>query len=171
MESRATQIAAALKYIINSANSTVRSRVNANIRGVAGHSAGGGGALIASQNDSTLKVGISMMPGNASTNFSSMAVPQIIFGADGDITCPPATYAIPIYNSIPAGTEKAYAELNNATHTTANTTDERIGRYSVAFAMRFMYGDTRYNEFLCGATHTAYATTSRFDTYQSSCPY
>jgi len=168
--SRATQLRAALTYVINNSSSTVRSRVNSSIRGVAGHSMGGGGTLIASSQDSTLKVGVPMTPWNTSTNFSSVRVPQMIFGADGDTIAPPGSHARPFYNSITLA-EKAYALLNGASHFTPNSTDQRIGRYGVAFAKRFAYGDTRYNDFLCGSEHAAYATSSRFDTYLSTCPY
>ncbi|MEE9912917.1 MAG: alpha/beta hydrolase [Deltaproteobacteria bacterium] len=169
--SRATQLRAALNYMINSASSTVRSRIDSSRRGVAGHSMGGGGTLIASNQDSTLKVGVPMTPWNTSTNFSTVRVPQMIFGADGDTIAPYSSHARPFYNSIPTSTKKAYALLNGATHFTPNSTDQRIGRYGVAFAKRFVDGDTRYTPFLCGSEHTSYATSSRFDTYLSNCPY
>jgi len=168
--SRATQLRAALNYMINSSSSTIRSRIRTADRGVAGHSMGGGGTLIASSQDSTLRVGVPLTPWNTSTNFSSVRVPQMIFGADGDTIAPPGSHARPFYNSISLA-EKAYALLNGATHFTPNSTDQRIGRYGVAFAKRFVDGDTRYTTFLCGAEHTAYATSSRFDTYLSTCPY
>ena len=168
--SRATQLAATLRYLINSSSSTIRSRIRTADRGVAGHSMGGGGTLIASADDSTLRVGVPMTPWNTYTSFSSVRVPQMIFGADGDTIAPYASHARPFYNSI-ALAEKAYALLNSATHFTPNSTDQRIGRYGVAFAKRFVDGDTRYNEFLCGASHTAYATSSRFDTFLNTCPY
>lgn len=169
-DSRATQLRAALNYVINSSSSTVRSRCRAADRGVAGHSMGGGGTLIASSQDSSLRAGIPLTPWNTYTNFSSVRVPQMIFAADGDTIAPPSSHARPFYNSITQA-EKAYALLNNATHFTPNSTDQRIGRYGVAWAKRFVDGDTRYNPFLCGAEHTAYATSSRFDTYLSTCPY
>ncbi len=168
--SRATQLAAALRYLLNSSSSTIRARIRTSDRAVAGHSMGGGGTLIASANDSTLRAGIPLTPWNTYTSFSSVRVPQMIFGADGDTIAPYASHARPFYNSL-SYPEKAYALLNGATHFTPNSTDQRIGRYGVAFAKRFVDGDTRYTPFLCGAEHTAYATSSRFDTYLSTCPY
>ncbi|MBP7342671.1 MAG: hypothetical protein PHG54_09480 [Smithellaceae bacterium] len=168
--SRATQLAAALRYLLNSSSSTIRARIRTADRAVAGHSMGGGGTLIASANDSTLRAGIPLTPWNTYTSFSSVRVPQMIFGADGDTIAPYASHARPFYNSL-SYPEKAYALLNGATHFTPNSTDQRIGRYGVAFAKRFVDGDTRYTPFLCGAEHTAYATSLRFDTYLSTCPY
>mgnify|MGYP001164776614 FL=1 len=167
-DSRATQLAAALKCVLS--NSTVKSRIRSTDRGVAGHSMGGGGTLIASQSDSSLRVGIPMTPWNLSTNFSAVKVPQMIFGADGDTIAPYASHARPFYNSINK-TQKAYGLLKSATHFTPNSTDQRIGRYGVAFAKRFVDGDTRYSAFLCGSEHSSYATSSKFATYLSNCPY
>ena len=170
-DSRATQLAAALNYMLNSASSTVRSRIRTADRGVAGHSMGGGGTLRASERDSTLRVGIPLTPWHTKKTWSTIRVPQMIVGADGDSVAAPYSHAIPFYNGIPSTTKKAYAELNGASHFTPNSTDERIGRYGVAFAKRFVDGDTRYNEFLCGASHSSYATSYRFDEYWSNCPY
>ncbi len=131
---------------------------------------GGGGTLLASSQDSTFKVGVPLTPWCSTKDFSSVRVPQMIFASDGDTIASPSSHARRFYDSITQA-EKAYALLNNATHMTPTSTDERIGRYGVAFAKRFVDGDLRYNEFLCGAEHTAYATSARFATYLSTCPY
>lgn len=168
-DSRASQIRAAIDYVVNRSSSTVRSRVNSSIRGAAGHSMGGGGTLIASADDSTLRVGVPMTPWyTSSLGFRSIRVPQMIFGADGDTVAPDGSHARPFYDAIPSTTSKAYARLNNASHFTPNSTDERIGRYGVAFAKRFAYGDTRYTTFLAGSEHNAYNTSLRFDTFLRS---
>ena len=164
--SRATQMASALRYMVNS--SSVRSRINSSYQGVAGHSMGGGGTLIACKNNSSLKVGIPMTPWAMGVSFSSVRVPQMIFGADGDTIAPYAVHALPFYNAIPSSTPKAFGLLIAATHFTPNITDQRIGRYGVAFAKRFMYDDERYQSFLCGAYHTAYKT-GKFTSYLSNC--
>ena len=167
--SRATQLRAALNYVLNDSSSTVRARINRNIQGVAGHSMGGGGTLIASADDPSLKVGIPLTPWNTSTlAFRNITVPQMIFGADGDTIAPDGSHARPFYDIIPTSTSKAYARLNNASHFTPNSTDERMGRYGVAFAKRFAYGDTRYTTFLAGTEHNSYNTSSRFDTFLRS---
>jgi predicted dienelactone hydrolase len=169
--SRATQLKAALDYMVNSSSSTIRARIDKNRRAVAGHSMGGGGTLIVSGQDLTLKAGIALEPYNSSKDFSNVSVPQLIIGADGDSIAPINTYATPMYNSLPGTTKKAYAVLNGATHFTSNKTDERVGRYGVAWAKFFVDGDARYSPFLCGAEATAYQTSARFDSYQSNCPY
>lgn len=170
VEWRATQMRTAVKYMTNSSSSIVRSRIDTSRRAVAGHSMGGGAALVSSKQDSTLKAGIPMTPFSlANSDFSSMKVPQMIFGADGDKTATISTHATKFYNAIPVSTPKAYAILNNAVHSTPTSTDERIGRYGVAWAKRFVDGDTRYNTFLCGDEATAYNTSTRFDSFKTNC--
>ncbi|HPD57978.1 MAG TPA: hypothetical protein PKW17_12110 [Smithellaceae bacterium] len=170
-DSRATQLAAVLKYLVNSSSSTIRSRIRTADRGVSGYSMGGGGTLIASKSDSTLKVGVSFAPYNSSTNFSTVSVPQILLGGSSDSIAPVSSHALPFYNSIPSSTKKALGVLRSASHLTFTSYDERAARYGVAFAKRFADGDTRYTPFLCGAEHTAYATSTRFTDYRSNCPY
>lgn len=170
-DSRATQLAAALNYMVNSSSSTIRSRIRSADRGVAGFSMGGGGTLIASKDDSTLKVGIPLAPYNSSTNFSTVRVPQMILGGENDSIASVRSHAIPFYNSIPSTTKKALGVLRGESHLDFTSLDERSARYGVAFAKRFADGDTRYTPFLCGAEHTTYATSTRFTDYRSNCPY
>lgn len=169
--SRATQLMAALDYASNRASSTVRGRIDAARKAVAGHSMGGGGTLIAAEDNPTLKAAIPLTPWNTSSSFGSVRVPTIVVGADGDSIAPVGVHARPFYASLPASTFKAYAELNGASHFAPNSTNTPIGRYSVAWAKRFIDGDTRYSPFLCGAEHFAYATASVFDRYSQNCPY
>ncbi|WP_082536249.1 MULTISPECIES: alpha/beta hydrolase [unclassified Roseateles] len=169
--SRATQLMAALNHVLNSASSTVRSRVDSSKLAVAGHSMGGGGALIAAQNNPTLKAALPLTPWNTSTRFDGVRVPTLIVGADGDSVARVASHARPFYASLPATTFKAYAELNGASHFAPNSTNTPIGRYGVAWMKRFVDADTRYSPFLCGAAHDAYATSAVFDRYNDNCPY
>ncbi|UXH80765.1 alpha/beta hydrolase family protein [Roseateles amylovorans] len=169
--SRATQLMAALNYVVNSASSTVRSRVDSTKLAVAGHSMGGGGALIAAEDNPTLKASLPLTPWNLSTSFTRVRVPTLIVGADGDSVASVTVHARPFYASLPASTFKAYAELNLASHFTPNSTNTPIGRYGVAWMKRFVDADTRYSPFLCGAEHNAYNTALVFDRYNQNCPY
>ena len=73
--SRATQLMAALRYLTNSSNSTVRARVDANRLGVAGHSMGGGGTLMAARDNPSLKAAVPMTPWSQTKSFSTVRVP------------------------------------------------------------------------------------------------
>jgi len=172
---RATQLRAALNYVTGASPTAVRSHVDTTRRGVGGHSMGGGGALYALAADPTLKAGVAMAPWNsASTNFSTIKSPVLVMTADGDVTAPPATQGLPMYNSVPTTVKKAYLLLNNAVHGTfsnATVLDERVGRYATVWTKRWMDDDTRYSPFLCGAAHTDYFNAVRFDSYSSTCPF
>jgi predicted dienelactone hydrolase len=169
--SRATQLMAALRYLTNSSSTTVRSRIDANRLGVGGHSMGGGGTLMATRDNPTLKVGIPMTPWSTTKSFSTVRVPTIIFGAENDTVAPVSSHSIPFYTSLQSSLDKAYAELNGASHFAPNSTNTPIGRYAVSWAKRFMDNDTRYDTFLCGSAHTAFATAAVFSDYRSTCPY
>ncbi len=169
--SRATQLMAALRYLTNSSNSTVRSRVDANRLGVAGHSMGGGGSLMAARDNPSLKASVPMTPWSTTKSFSTVRVPVLVVGAESDTVAPVSSHSIPFYTSLASSLDKAYAELNNASHFAPNSTNTPIGRYSVAWVKRFMDNDTRYEPFLCGAPHAAFATPTVFSDYRSTCPY
>lgn len=169
--SRATQLMAALRYLTNSSNSTVRARVDVSRLGVAGHSMGGGGTLMAARDNPSLKAAVPMTPWSQTKSFSTVRVPTLVVGAENDSVAPVASHSIPFYTSLPASLDKAYAELNDASHFAPNSTNTPIGRYSVAWVKRFMDNDTRYEPFLCGAPHTAFATPTVFSDYRSTCPY
>lgn len=170
--SRATQLMAALRYVTNSASSTVRSRVDATRLGVAGHSMGGGGSLIAARDNPTLRATYPMTPWNTSAlTFSSVRVPSMIIGAENDSVASVNSHAIPFYNALPSTLDKAYGELNGASHFAPNSTNTPIGRYGVTWFKRFMDNDTRYNNFLCGTAHQAYATSTVFSDWRSTCPF
>jgi triacylglycerol lipase len=169
--SRSTQLMAALRYLTNSSNSTVRARVDATRLGVGGHSMGGGGTLMAVRDNPSLKAAVPMTPWSSTKSFSTVRVPTIVIGAENDSVAPVGSHSIPFYTSLPSSLDKAYAELNGASHFAPNSTNTPIGRYSVAWVKRFMDNDTRYEPFLCGAAHTTYATPTVFSDYRSTCPY
>lgn len=170
-DSRANQLMAALSHVINSSSSAVKARIDTSRLAVAGHSMGGGGALIAARDNPTLKASYPLTPWNLNSAFSTVRVPTMIVGADGDTIAPVAVHARPFYAALPGSTSKAYGELNNGTHFAPNTTNTPIGRYGVAWMKRFVDGDTRYSTFLCGNEHTRYATALVFDRFNQNCPY
>lgn len=80
-----------------------------------GHSMGGGGSLEASLSRPSLQAAIPLTPWNTQKSFNSR-VPTLIIGAESDSVASVRSHAEPFYESIPAATEKAYLELNNASH-------------------------------------------------------
>ncbi|WP_203715765.1 alpha/beta hydrolase family protein [Asanoa siamensis] len=161
--SRGSQLLAALDYLVNS--SSVRSRVDSTRLAVAGHSMGGGGSLEAASDRPSLQAAIPLAPWNTDKSWTELRVPTLIIGGESDSIAPVSSHSIPFYNSIPASAEKAYLELNNASHFFPQSTNTPTGRQMVAWLKRFVDNDTRYEQFLCPGP-----SGSAIDEYRNTCP-
>jgi predicted dienelactone hydrolase len=161
--SRGRQLLAALDYLTRS--SSVRSRIDASRLAVAGHSMGGGGSLEAAEDRPSLQAAVPLAPWNLSKSWSSLRVPTLIIGGESDSVAPVSSHSEPFYNSIPASAEKAYLELNNASHFFPQTTNTPTGRQMVAWLKRFVDDDTRYDQFICPGP-----SGSAIQEYRSTCP-
>ncbi|MEU8384684.1 alpha/beta hydrolase [Streptosporangium sp. NPDC048865] len=163
--SRGRQLLAALDYLTQ--QSSVASRVDASRLGVAGHSMGGGGTLAAVDSRPQLQAAIPLTPWHTTKSWSGVRVPTMIIGAENDSVASVTLHSKPFYNSIPSSSEKAYLELNGASHFAPNSSNTTIAKYSVSWMKRFIDNDTRYEQFLCPAP--------RFDLsisdYQDTCPH
>jgi predicted dienelactone hydrolase len=146
-DSRGDQLLAALDYLTG--RSAVRSRVDSSRLGVMGHSMGGGGTLEASKKRPSLRAAVPLTPWNLDKTWPEVRTPTLIFGADGDTIAPVSTHAKPLYNGLPSSLDRAYLELNNATHFTPNSSNTTIAKYSISWLKRFIDKDTRYEQFLC----------------------
>ena len=145
--SRGDQLLAALDYVTQ--RSSVRDRVDPDRQAVMGHSMGGGGVLEAAKDRPSLKAGIPMTPWNLDKTWGEITTPMYIIGAEWDTIAPVATHAIPFYNSLPSSTDRAYMELDNATHFAPNVSNTTIAKYSISWLKRFVDEDERYEQFLC----------------------
>jgi dienelactone hydrolase len=115
--------------------------------GVMGHSMGGGGTLIAAQDNPTLKAAIGLNPWDSGGDFSKMTVPALIFTATGDTTAAPTTHAYPFYMQIPSTTKKMLWSQQGSSHGSAinpSGASGQIGGYGVAWMKVFLEGDERY---------------------------
>jgi dienelactone hydrolase len=162
--SRGTQLLAALDYLTGS--STVRARIDASRLGVMGHSMGGGGSLSASRTRPQLQASIPLTPYHSTKNWSSDTVPTLIIGAENDTVAPVASHAEPFYTSLPSSSDKAYLELNNASHSAPTSANVTIAKYSISWLKRFIDNDTRYEQFLCPAP-----SGSAIQEYRDTCPH
>ena len=162
-DSRGAQLLAALDWLTRS--SSVRSRVDATRLAVAGHSMGGGGSLEAAADRPSLQAAVPLAPWNLDKSWSQLRVPTLIIGGESDTVASVASHSIPFYTSIPASAEKAYLELNNASHFFPQSTNTPTGRQTVAWLKRFVDNDTRYDQFICPGPGG-----SAISDYRSSCP-
>lgn len=164
--SRGRQLLAALDYLVEDSPTAVRSRIDASRLAVAGHSMGGGGSLEAANDRPSLQAAVPLAPWNLTKSWSGVRVPTMIIGGENDSVASVTTHSQPFYESIPASSEKAYMELNGASHFFPQTTNTPTGKYMVAWLKRFVDDDTRYERFLCPAPRR-----SDIEEYRDTCPH
>ena len=163
---RATQLLAALDYLTGS--SAARDKVDAGRLAVMGHSMGGGGAIEASNTRRTLKASIPLTPWHTTKSWPGVQTPTLVIGAESDGTAPVSTHAIPLYEGLTGAAERAYLELDNASHSVPTSANALISRFSVAWLKRFVDGNTAYDAFLCPPPP---AGTTGISQYRSTCPH
>jgi acetyl esterase/lipase len=161
-QSRATQLQNALNYLVN--NSAAASRIDRNRLAVGGHSMGGGGSLIAADNNANLQAAVPLQPWNQGTNFSGVNVPTAIVGAQNDGTASVAAHSLPFYNSIPAASEKALVVVAGQGHGLGTTLNTIQARTMLVWLKRYVDNDTRYDPFVCPLV------TSGASDYRNTCP-
>lgn len=172
--SRASQLSAALNYVINKGNdsrSPLYGLVDPNRTGVIGWSMGGGGALELSTRRN-IKATIAQAPWHVGAGtFARISTPTMILACQLDAVAPTAIHAEAFYNVIPRTTSKAYFEVRAGSHFCANTgypNTDIIGRNGIAWMKRFIDNDTRYNQFLCGPN---FESDFRISKYRDTCNY
>ncbi|MFI7108856.1 alpha/beta hydrolase family protein [Nonomuraea sp. NPDC050227] len=163
--SRGRQLLAALDYLTSGSPSAVRSRIDASRLAVAGHSMGGGGTLEAADARPSLQAAVPLAPWNLTKSWSGLRVPTMIIGGEADTIAPVAAHSEPFYQSIPSSVEKAYLELNGASHFFPQVTNTTMAKSMVAWLKRFVDDDTRYDQFLCPAPRG-----TAIEEYRDTCP-
>ncbi|MBB5115773.1 pimeloyl-ACP methyl ester carboxylesterase [Micromonospora echinospora] len=162
--SRGTQLLAALDYLTNT--SAVRTRIDRNRLAVMGHSMGGGGSLSAANTRPALQAAIPLTGWHSVKNWSSVRVPTLVIGAENDSVAPVSSHSEPFYTSLPATLDKAYLELNAASHSAPTSPNVTVAKYSISWLKRFVDDDTRYDQFLCPAPRG-----TAIEEYRDTCPH
>jgi predicted dienelactone hydrolase len=163
--SRGRQLLAALDYLTE--RSSVRGRIDSSRLGVMGHSMGGGGSLEAAKDRPSLQAAIPLTGWNTDKTWPELRTPTLVIGADGDSVAPVYSHSEPFYESLPGSLDKAYLELNNASHFTPNTSNTTIAKYSISWLKRFIDNDTRYEQFLCPLPRPSLT----IEEYRGNCPH
>ncbi|WSJ90975.1 alpha/beta hydrolase [Streptomyces sp. NBC_01304] len=164
-DSRGRQLLAALDYLTQ--RSSVRGRIDTSRLGVMGHSMGGGGTLEAAKSRPALQAAIPLTGWNLDTTWPELRTPTLVVGADGDTIAPVASHSEPFYRSLPTSLDRAYLELNNATHFTPNSSNTTIAKYSISWLKRFIDNDVRYEQFLCPLPQPS----ATIEEYRGNCPH
>lgn len=163
--SRGSQLLAALDYLTQ--RSTVRTRIDATRLGVMGHSMGGGGSLAAARTRPALQAAVPLTPWHGTKSWTTVRVPTMIIGAENDTVAPVSSHSEPFYTSLSATPDKAYLELNNASHSAPTSGGSvTVAKYSLSWLKRFIDNDTRYDQFLCPAP-----SGSAIQEYRATCPH
>ncbi|WP_285778392.1 alpha/beta hydrolase [Microtetraspora sp. NBRC 13810] len=163
-DERGEQLLAALDYLTQ--RSSVANRIDPTRLAVAGHSMGGGGSLEAADERPSIQAAVPIAPWNSRKSWSGLRVPTMIIGGESDSIAPVATHSIPFYNSIPSASEKAYLELDNASHFFPQTSNTTTAKYMISWLKRFVDNDTRYEQFLCPAPDD-----NDISDYRDTCPH
>ncbi|MFE7506111.1 serine aminopeptidase domain-containing protein [Promicromonospora sp. NPDC057488] len=145
---RGDQLLAALDQLRDTA---VADRVDPARLAVMGHSMGGGGSLEAAKDRPTLRAVVPLTPWSVDKTFPEVTAPTLIIGAEDDIVARVRLHAEPMYESLPAGGDKAYLELRDATHDAPVLPDTNIARYGISWLKLYVDDDERYARFLCPA--------------------
>ncbi|CAL9343692.1 bis(hydroxyethyl) terephthalate hydrolase [Streptomyces sp. enrichment culture] len=164
-DSRGRQLLAALDYLTRV--SPLRTRVDSTRLGVMGHSMGGGGSLEAAKSRPSLQAAIPLTPWNLDKTWPEIQTPTLIVGADGDSIAPVSSHAEPFYENLPSSLDRAYLELNGASHFAPNTSNTTIAKYSISWLKRFIDNDTRYEQFLCPLPRPSLT----IEEYRGNCPH
>lgn len=168
--SRGDQLLAALDYLTQ--QSSVRTRIDPTRLAVMGHSMGGGGTLEAAKDRPSLQAAIPLTAWNTDKTWPEVRTPTLVIGAENDSVASVASHSIPFYNSLPSTLDKAYLELDGASHFAPNSSNTTIAKYSISWLKRFVDDDTRYEQFLCGAPHQAdLGFGSAISDYRDTCPH
>ncbi|RAO05438.1 Triacylglycerol lipase [Micromonospora noduli] len=100
-------------------------------------------------------------------NWSGVRVPTLVVGAENDSVAPVSSHSEPFYTSLPSTLDKAYLELNNASHSAPTSTNVTVAKYSISWLKRFVDDDTRYDQFLCPAPPAS----ATIQEYRNTCPH
>lgn len=179
---RAKEELAALKDVVRRSaqpDSPFYGLVDPERQGAMGHSMGGGATLEIALAHPELKAIVPMAPFQTSgTDYSKLTVPTLIMACKGDVVATAGTHSEPIYKSLASSLDKAYLEMQGGSGhpcTTSLGTSDKVrtlaGKYGLAWFKRFVDGDTRYSQFLCGIPHAVDMFGKVISGYKGNCPY
>ncbi|MCG8914533.1 dienelactone hydrolase family protein [Actinokineospora sp. PR83] len=162
---RGRELLSALDYLTTSSPAAVRQRLDPNRLAVMGHSMGGGGALYAVSQRSTIKAAVPLAPYNQDKTWPEVKTPTMLMAGSADNVAGIGTFSRPFYRSMTGARERALVNVQGADHGTFVRENATIGKYATAWLKRFVDEDTRYDKFLCPAP-----TGDGLAEYTASCP-
>jgi dienelactone hydrolase len=116
---------------------------------VMGWSMGGGGSLIAANDNPELRAAISLAGWSPGVRFSDNEVPTLLLAGSLDLIAGGQSQGF--FDSIPESTPKMLFEVAGGGHDIANDPDSaggEVGLYGLSWLKVFLEGDERYRQFL-----------------------
>jgi triacylglycerol lipase len=168
---RADQLVAAADWLGVAAQTEghpLQGLVDADRVAYAGFSMGGGGALLAAQQDPSADAVLALAPFLGGASAAGVSAPSLVVGCENDVFAPVATEVLPAYQALTV--EKTYVEIAGANHSCP--TNELtpylalIGRFMIAWTKYFVDGDPRYEPFICGPD----LVDASVSDYRTTCP-
>ena len=143
--------------------SAIRGKIMADRMAVMGHSMGGGGTLLAAnENSDALKAAIPFTPWLPEGDFGEVSVPTLVLAGEVDRIAAVADHAWPHYESLVSATPRMYMEVKDGNHFIANSMTENeglnpnidvhdlVGSMAVAWLKLFMDGEEEYRSAVFG---------------------
>lgn len=163
---RADALMAAIAVLRNESDrmgGTLRGKIIKDRMAIMGHSMGGGGALLASNEHSAeLKAVIPLTPWLPDGEFAAISIPTLVIAGEIDRIAPIVDHALPHFESLSGDIPKMYLEIKGGNHFIANTDtgDDRltpnidvhdlVGGMAVAWLKLFVDGDEDYRDLVFG---------------------
>jgi predicted dienelactone hydrolase len=122
---------------------------------VMGHSMGGGGALLVSnEHGDDIRASIPFTPWEPNSALDAVTDPTLIIAGEADEIAEVDEHAWRHFTLLPDATPKVYLEIAGGDHFIADTnrgTDlATVGRYALAWLRLYVDEDERYRDFLYG---------------------
>jgi hypothetical protein len=121
--------------------------------GTSGFSMGGGGTTYASQDDSTLKSSVAIMPWGPVSR--GVNVPTLVICGSSDTIAPCSSHGTPLYSGLPADLPKMRVQVSGSHNGQPSAGGGKSGEYGLAFQKVFLEGDERWRPLLVGADSVA----------------
>lgn len=145
-DSRATQLSAALDYILN--DNTVGAQIDSTRLSAIGWSMGGGGALQLATKRKTVRAIIPQTLYH-DKDHGEMDTPALFITCQNDRIASNKKYSSPFYDK--ATGAKMKIEIKNGSHfcPSYRFNETLLSKPSIAWMHRYINGDTRFDKFLC----------------------
>lgn len=164
-DARGTQLLAALRQVSALAQAggvPYAAMTDVSRQAVMGHSAGGGGAMMAALGTPALKAAVPMTPAARTDDFSGIQVPTLILACEKDTIAPNNLFSAKYYPTLNPTLSRAYLEIAGADHLCPTSlakasVQNTVAATALSWLKRHVDEDRRYQSFISGAAAPTYS--------------